>query len=578
MALDSERFFYKRGIVTISSPLALSWKSNLTCAVAKHYTSQDTFTCISNPSHKIDAKKVNDNSCDCPDGSDEPGSPACSNLDPRSPPQPLPGSPSGTTNTTNALPGFWCANEGHIAAYVPFIYVNDGVCDYELCCDGTEEYSGVGGISCPNKCAEIGKEWRRVEAEKKRALDNAGVQRAEMVRQAEQARRGVEAQVADLRRDVMALEAKRIELQDKLDEVERLERRKVARGAVSGGKLAELLDMSKNRVDELRETLELVIKQRDEARGKAAELEGVLKTFREEYNPNFNDAGVKQAAKSWDDYAAKIAAESLPVISDQEILDVLAEDNEDSGINWKDFETEEEADADASTSPKLGFSVMMLTLSVYAFDAYLPKSLLDFYYKQASAIRNWLVSNGMLAASKTGDKESKAVTTARDALKAAERDLAKQSKALTSEEEDLTKDYGPDEIFRALKGKCTAVEAGEYTYELCWFQKTMQKSKKGHGNTSMGDFARIDREMADDEERHDGKGLGSGERMVLRYENGQGCWNGPRRRTDVWLGCAEKEEIWRVSESEKCVYKMEVGTPAACEPAAAAPAAEKDEL
>ena len=213
-----------------------------------------------------------------------------------------------------------------------------------------EEYSGVGGISCPNKCAEIGKEWRRVEAEKKRALDNAGVQRVEMVKQAKNARRDVEARVAELRGEVTALEAKRIELQDKLDEAESLERRKVARGGASGGKLGELLDMSKNRVDELRETLELVMKQRDEARGKVAELEGVLKRFREEYNPNFNDAGVKQAAKSWDDYAAKIAAELAPIISDKEILDVLAEDGENSGINWKDFEVEEEADADISKS------------------------------------------------------------------------------------------------------------------------------------------------------------------------------------------------------------------------------------
>jgi protein kinase C substrate 80K-H len=63
----------------------------------------------------------------------------------------------------------------------------------------------------------------------------------------------------------------------------------------------------------------------------------------------------------------------------------------------------------------------------------------------------------------------------------------------------------------------------------------------------------------------DGKSLGSGPRMVMRYNNGQTCWNGPQRRTDVWLGCAEKEEVWRVTEAEKCVYKMEVGTPAACE-------------
>lgn len=215
---------------------------------------------------------------------------------------------------------------------------------------------------------------------------------------------------------------------------------------------------------------------------------------------------------------------------------------------------------------------------VYAFEAYLPKFILDLYYKQAAALRKWLVSNGILADNKGTQPESKELTSARDARNAAERELTKQSKALESEEEDLKKDYGPDDVFRALKDKCTTVEAGEYTYELCWFRKTMQKSKKGHGNTGMGDFARIDREVADEEERHDGKGLGSGERMVLRYENGQSCWNGPRRRTDVWLGCAETEEIWRVSESQKCVYKMEVGTPAACEPAPVDGPREKDEL
>ena len=32
------------------------------------------------------------------------------------------------------------------------------------------------------------------------------------------------------------------------------------------------------------------------------------------------------------------------------------------------------------------------------------------------------------------------------------------------------------------------------------------------------------------------------------------------------LACAEKDEIWKVAEEEKCVYRMEVGTPAVCEP------------
>lgn len=150
-------------------------------------------------------------------------------------------------------------------------------------------------------------------------------------------------------------------------------------------------------------------------------------------------------------------------------------------------------------------------------------------------------------------------------MEAAERDHLEKSKEIEQTKADLAKDYGPADIFRALKGKCVDFDAGEYTYQHCWYDKTSQNSKKGHGNTNMGNFEKMEREMADDEERLDGKSLGKGLRMVMKFENGQGCWNGPNRRTDVWLGCAEKEEIWRVAEAEKCVYKMEVGTPAACE-------------
>lgn len=142
----------------------------------------------------------------------------------------------------------------------------------------------------------------------------------------------------------------------------------------------------------------------------------------------------------------------------------------------------------------------------------------------------------------------------------------------------MEKDYGPDDVFRALKGKCISSDVGEYVYELCWIDRAMQKSKKGHGNTNMGNFVRIDRELADEEDRADGKSLGKGERMVLRYENGQGCWNGPNRRTEVWLACAEADELWRVTEPEKCVYKMEVGTPAVCEDVPEPRSEEKDEL
>lgn len=206
-----------------------------------------------------------------------------------------------------------------------------------------------------------------------------------------------------------------------------------------------------------------------------------------------------------------------------------------------------------------------LIVKVFNFDAYLPPFIRNVLQAKLKSLRKWLVENGLIAAAPRDGAESAEVRTAREYAEAAGVDLKNKIRDLEADQSDLQKDYGPSDIFRAIKGKCAEIDSGEYTYEICWLDKTMQKSKKGHGSTNMGNFDRIDIEMADDDERVDGKSLGSGPRMVMRYNSGQQCWNGPQRRTDVWLGCAEKEEVWRVTEAEKCVYKMEVGTPAACE-------------
>lgn len=210
-------------------------------------------------------------------------------------------------------------------------------------------------------------------------------------------------------------------------------------------------------------------------------------------------------------------------------------------------------------------------------EAYLPGPVRNFLHDKLNNLRIWLIENGMLADTVSQEGESRLVKAAREALDTATRDLQSKRTSLDQEKQDLEKDYGADDIFRALRGKCSSVESGEYEYELCWMTQTTQKSKKGGSGTTMGNFEKISFREADEEDRHDGKGLGRGQRMVLEYTNGQHCWNGPNRRTDVWLACAETEELWRVSELEKCVYKMEVGTPAACEDSAN-PGHVKDEL
>ncbi|KAG8386832.1 hypothetical protein BUALT_Bualt03G0190100 [Buddleja alternifolia] len=67
--------------------------------------------------------RLNDNFCDCPDGTDEPGTSAC---------------PAGR---------FYCKNTGSTPRFLFSSRVNDHICD---CCDGSDEYDG--SVICPNSC------------------------------------------------------------------------------------------------------------------------------------------------------------------------------------------------------------------------------------------------------------------------------------------------------------------------------------------------------------------------------------------------------------------------------------------
>ncbi|KAK5275125.1 hypothetical protein LTR40_013593, partial [Exophiala xenobiotica] len=197
-----------------------------------------------------------------------------------------------------ALPGYYCKNKGHIPSYIRFESVNDGKCDYDLCCDGSDEWAHVGGTKCEDRCKEIGKEYKKKEEIQQRSLRAALKRKSSLSADAERLRREVEDRIRTLETTLKAQQIRVQNANDMLMDVERREKLRVVRGDAAGrggGKLGVLVGLAKTRVSELRAQLEKTQAQRDAMLGRVTELEGLLAALKDEHNPNFNDEGVKRA-------------------------------------------------------------------------------------------------------------------------------------------------------------------------------------------------------------------------------------------------------------------------------------------
>ncbi|TKR68418.1 hypothetical protein L596_024407 [Steinernema carpocapsae] len=146
---------------------------------------------------KIPFEQVNDDYCDCEDGSDEPGTSAC---------------PNGR---------FHCLNIGHIPMNIPSSRVNDGICD---CCDGSDEWDMESSVSCPNMCSELGAKARE-EAEKRAVTRKAGFEeRKKLVAEGQALKAEKASSIESFKVELEALKPKKEELQAKKDEAETKER------------------------------------------------------------------------------------------------------------------------------------------------------------------------------------------------------------------------------------------------------------------------------------------------------------------------------------------------------------------
>ena len=219
---------------------------------------------------------------------------------------------------------------------MPFQRVNDGICDYELCCDGSDEWAHVGGTKCEDRCKEIGKQWRKQEEQRQKSMNAALKKKKELLVDAGRQQKEIEDSIAALEVEIKGAELKVEALEADLKTVEEQER-KVVR-TQGKGKVNALAGVAKGRVQELREGLLDLRRQRDEARERLKELEEILSKFKVEYNPNFNDEGVKRAVRSWEDYAARELGEDVNSAQERDLDEIVKPDGKDSGIDWEHWE------------------------------------------------------------------------------------------------------------------------------------------------------------------------------------------------------------------------------------------------
>ena len=396
---------------------------------ASFYVPTKDFTCLDG-SDSLPFSYVNDDYCDCNDGSDEPGTSACANA------------------------VFFCPNKGHQSKYLLSSRVNDNICD---CCDGSDEWAST-DVKCTNTCEEEGKKATE-ELRQKQEVHAQGYQK--MLEYSEKGKQKKEEYEAELRRlesDIGVVQSEIEELRQAKENAEepetkaKDEHRKQWEDTVAAKKAA---------------------KREADAREAFAKLDdnsdGYLTTQEVMAHPELDDDGdstvtLEEAeqyldgsesvdfnsflTRVWDAISDKMTKKDEKVDEENEEKKPVVVDDQNNN-NDEEEEDEEEDERDKVKSDDT--------------DEMPP-------YDQATLE---LIQIADKARKELEDAESR------------KRDLDSRQSEL---QRYLGMSLGDLEQFSPLYEQCYEYTDREYTYKLCMFQKVTQRSKNGGRDTSLGDW------------------------------------------------------------------------------------------
>ncbi len=508
---------------------------------------QPSWTCLDGSKH-IAWSAVNDDYCDCPDGSDEPGTSAC---------------PNAT---------FYCANAGHIPARIRSSRVDDGICDPE-CCDGSDEQDGK--VHCPNRCDKVGREYRKRATELENLRRAGGKIRDKYIADGRKHKEALHAEIAKLEVELDVATTNEARLKQELARAETVD--KAVIDAKSKTPLYAKLSAHHDAIRSLKD-------KNAALKHELQTLTLLLDDLAKGYNPNYQDMAVKGAVvayKEWRGIKSESPADGADdAAAAADGVDQLAADN----VKLNELLDEGSWDADklASLLAEDPLDIMDGGLAGAAGDKrvaaeadggllfriheYLPDGVVPYFEAMVDTLLDVLIKANVITDVKrmrpkaADGAEPENVAAARRAHSEAATHLSRVSNDLSTRRHKLHEfdtRYGRHAEFRALENQCVSQNMGEYTYEYCFFGRATQMPNNGGAHISLGTFAnwnpKADATPDSDEYW-----------MQQVYARGQRCWNGPERSAIVDLECATSNELRDVFEAEKCIYSIKVATPAVC--------------